>query len=70
MQTRVTNEMRGRVMSLYTLTFFGFTPFGNLALGALSQAIGMNVAILLFAVLTFGASLVVFRLTPQLRRLA
>ncbi|HQY90083.1 MAG: MFS transporter [Caldilinea sp.] len=70
LQTRVTNEMRGRVMSLYTLTFFGFTPFGNLALGALSQAIGMNVAILLFAVLTFGASLVVFRLTPQLRRLA
>jgi MFS family permease len=70
LQTRVTNEMRGRVMSLYTLTFFGFTPFGNLALGALSQAIGMSVAILLFAVLTFGASWVVFRLTPQLRRLA
>lgn len=43
-------------MSLYTLTFFGFTPFGNLALGALSQAIGINVAILLFAVLMFGAS--------------
>ncbi|MCB0146133.1 MAG: MFS transporter, partial [Caldilineaceae bacterium] len=40
LQTRVANEMRGRVMSLYTLTFFGFTPFGNLALGALAEWIG------------------------------
>ena len=29
--------MRGRVMSLYSLTFFGFAPFGNLAVGALAE---------------------------------
>jgi hypothetical protein len=62
--------MRGRVMSLYTLTFFGFTPFGNLALGALSEKIGMSLAILLFAVLTLGSAVVIFRRTPQLRELA
>lgn len=69
LQTRVANEMRGRVMSLYTLTFFGFTPFGNLALGALSEAIGMPAAITLFAALTLGAAVIIFRRTPELQRL-
>lgn len=70
LQTRVANEMRGRVMSLYTLTFFGFTPFGNLALGALSEAIGMSLAITLFAVLTLGTAAITFRQTPALRRMS
>ncbi len=70
LQTRVANDMRGRVLSLSTLTFFGFTPFGNLALGALSEKIGMSLAILLFAVLTLGSAVVIFRRTPQLRELA
>ncbi len=28
LQTRVEDEFRGRVMGLYTITFFGFAPFG------------------------------------------
>ena len=67
LQTRVSNEMRGRVMSLYTLTFFGFTPFGNLAIGALSEVIGMSIAITLAAVLTLASAVVIFRRTPELR---
>lgn len=70
LQTRVTNEMRGRVMSLYTLTFFGFTPFGNLALGALSETIGMSIAITIAAMLTLGSAAIIFRRTPELRRMA
>jgi predicted MFS family arabinose efflux permease len=70
LQTRVSNDMRGRVMSLYTLTFFGFTPFGNLALGALSEAIGMSIAITLAAMLTLGSAIIIFRRTPELRRMA
>lgn len=69
LQTRVANEMRGRVMSLYTLTFFGFTPFGNLALGALSEWIGMSVAITAAAVLTLASAVVIFWRIPDLRRL-
>ena len=69
LQTRVANEMRGRVMSLYTLTFFGFTPFGNLALGALAEWIGMSVAITLAAVLTLASAIVIFWRIPELRRL-
>lgn len=70
LQTRVSNAMRGRVMSLYTLTFFGFTPFGNLALGALSEAIGMSIAITLAAALTLISAVMIFRRIPALRQMS
>jgi len=69
LQTRVANEMRGRVMSLYTLTFLGFLPFGNLALGTLAEWIGMSVAITLAAALAFVSATVIFWRIPQLQRL-
>ena len=49
LQTRVDDRLRGRVMALYALTFFGFAPFGNLAIGALSERIGLSYAISIFA---------------------
>jgi MFS family permease len=57
-QTEVPDEFRGRVMSLYTLGFFGLAPFGALALGALANVIGNPVAIALFALV--GGTLSVF----------
>jgi len=44
LQTRVEDQLRGRVMGLYTITFFGFAPFGNLAIGILSDRIGLSYA--------------------------
>ena len=55
--------------SLYTLTFLGFLPFGNLVLGALAEWIGLNAAITLAAVLTFASAVVVFWRIPHLRHL-
>jgi MFS family permease len=69
LQTRVDDQLRGRVMALYTLTFFGFAPFGNLAVGALSQRIGISYAITLFAVIGLLLSLIVIRNTPQIKDL-
>ncbi len=69
LQTRVEDALRGRVMALYTLTFFGFTPFGNLAVGALSQRIGLSYAISLFALVSLLLSVWVIRKVPQLRHL-
>ena len=40
LQTNVDDQMRGRVMGLYTLTFFGFAPFGNLAIGHAGGTVG------------------------------
>jgi MFS family permease len=69
LQTRVEDAMRGRVMSLYTLTLFGFSPFGNLLVGALSEAIGLSPALLIMAAITLLSAVVIFWKTPQLRRL-
>lgn len=69
LQTRVDNSVRGRVMSLYTLTFLGFAPFGNLAIGAVSEVRGIPAAILLAAGATLLGTILVYLRTPQLRRL-
>jgi MFS family permease len=69
LQTRVDDNMRGRVMSLYSLTFFGFAPFGNLAVGALAEMIGLNEALTISAIISLLSAIAIFRWTPDLRRL-
>ena len=69
LQTRVDDVLRGRVMGLYTLTFFGFAPFGNLAVGALSQRIGLSLAISLFAIIGLVLSFAVLRKFRQISSL-
>lgn len=69
LQTNISNEMRGRVMSLYTLTFFGFAPFGNLAMGAVAERWGLSEAIVGSALIALVLSIVVLIKVPQLRQL-
>jgi predicted MFS family arabinose efflux permease len=40
LQKLVTDEMRGRVLSLFMLSFIGAMPIGNLIAGAASQRFG------------------------------
>jgi predicted MFS family arabinose efflux permease len=40
LQKLVTDEMRGRVMSMFILSFIGTLPFGNLMAGAASNRFG------------------------------
>ncbi len=69
LQTDVDDQMRGRVMGLYTLTFFGFAPFGNLAMGQLAEQWGMSVIIALSAACSFVLAAIVIALVPQLRKM-
>jgi MFS family permease len=39
-QTLVHEDMRGRVMSYYTMAFVGMAPFGSLLAGSLAHAFG------------------------------
>jgi MFS family permease len=39
-QTLVDENVRGRVMSYYTMAFVGMAPFGSLLAGALAHSIG------------------------------
>jgi MFS family permease len=70
LQTQLVDEMRGRVMALYTLTFFGFMPFGNLAIGWLAERWSISPAIITSALLSFVLTLLVILKTPSLRQLA
>jgi predicted MFS family arabinose efflux permease len=40
-QAIVDDDKRGRVMSLYTVSFMGVAPFGALAAGALADRMGV-----------------------------
>jgi len=45
-QTTVSQEMRGRVISFYAMAFFGMQPLGGLIIGFVSQHIGVQNTIL------------------------
>ena len=46
LQTIVDDDKRGRVMSLYTMSFFGMAPFGSLVAGTLASRIGAPATIM------------------------
>lgn len=69
LQTRVEDSFRGRVMGLYTLTFFGFAPFGNLLIGFLGEKFGLGLAMILFAVCSLILSRLVLMKTPEIQKL-
>jgi hypothetical protein len=56
-------------MGLYTLTFFGFAPFGNLAIGTLAEHWGMSVIITVSAACAFIFAAIVILLVPQVRKM-
>jgi len=64
-QTRVPDELRGRVMGIYALAFLGLTPFGSLIAGAVANATSASFAVTLGAVICMIAGLVVMRRVPS-----
>ncbi|MBI5081488.1 MAG: MFS transporter [Chloroflexi bacterium] len=67
LQARVEDSMRGRVLSLYTLTYWGLAPFGNLSVGNLAETWGLNSAIAWSAIVAFVLTMIVWLLVPKLR---
>ena len=45
-QTIVSEDKRGRVMSYYTMAFVGMIPFGSLLAGAMANAIGAPLTVI------------------------
>ncbi|MCC7209859.1 MAG: MFS transporter [Anaerolineae bacterium] len=69
-QVVVPDEFRGRVLSLYTMTFFGLSPLGNLVIGATAEAIGTSPALIVFASIGLIGSAVTLWRAPQVTRMA
>lgn len=65
-QTRVPDELRGRVMGIYSLAFIGLTPFGSLIAGALANATSAAFTVALGSVICIVAGLVtLWIMTPR-----
>lgn len=66
-QTLVSDELRGRVMGIYTLVFFGLTPVGSLLAGVIAQSIGEQITVLGSGVIMLCLALFVAIRMPYLR---
>ncbi|GAB4550196.1 MAG: MFS transporter [Anaerolineae bacterium] len=69
LQLVVPDEFRGRILSLYTITFFGLTPFGSLIMGATAQVVNTVPSIVMFALICLGGTWLIRRSAPEVRQL-
>ncbi len=51
-------DKRGRIVSLYSLSFMGITPLGSLAAGALADFIGVPLTVFVFSIICLISALV------------
>jgi MFS family permease len=68
-QTLVPDTLRGRVVSVYTLSFFGLSPLGALLAGWVAEIISEPTTILITAVISILFALFLWVRVPQLRAL-
>jgi MFS family permease len=68
-QTLSPDPLRGRVMSVYILVFFGFMPIGALLAGILASALGEHLTVALTALLTLAGAAFIAVIAPGLKRL-
>ncbi len=68
LQTLTTDEMRGRVMSYYTLAFMGTAPFGSLLAGSLAKWMGASHTILAGGIVCILGALIYRRKLPLLEK--
>lgn len=66
-QTSVTDQLRGRVMGLFTFTFFGMMPIGSLINGALAEKIGAPLTVQINALIILVAAIVLLAWVPHIR---
>lgn len=65
LQSLTTDEMRGRVMSLFSMTFMAFNPLGSAVSGTLAARIGAPVTVALGAVACVAAGAAFARLAER-----
>jgi predicted MFS family arabinose efflux permease len=61
-QTQIVDEMRGRVMGIYTLVFFGSMPIGSFLAGNVAEVVGLPAtAVISACILLVFAGVVLWR---------
>jgi MFS family permease len=69
LQINVEDRFRGRVMSVFMLTFAGMMPFGNLIAGSLAHIAGVSIAVLFGGIICTVLFTVINVAYPALRKL-
>jgi MFS family permease len=68
-QSRVPDELRGRVMAVYATMFMGVQPIGSLIAGGVAKHIGAPYTLAIFGLLVLAGSVIFFfRVVLRLRR--
>ncbi len=70
LQTSLPDQLRGRVMSIFILVFFGSQPLGSLFAGQLAEMTGEPVSVLVFSGLLLISALIVWIKLPRLRAMS
>lgn len=68
-QTSADDSLRGRVNSIYSLTFFGFMPIGSFVMGILAEEVNEAVALQIGALILLATAVIVWLKMPQFRKL-
>jgi len=66
-QMQTPDMLRGRVMGIYSFTFFGFMPLGALIAGTAAERIGEPNTVVLGAAITLAFAAIVWIFAPKLR---
>jgi MFS family permease len=66
-QAMVPDDLRGRVMSVYSMMFMGMAPLGALLGGALADSLGAPVTVSMGAVAAVGGAAIFGLRLPKLR---
>jgi predicted MFS family arabinose efflux permease len=68
-QSQVPDELRGRVMGIYTLVFFGSFPIGSLVAGNLADLISAPTTLIIFAAVLLLFAVYIFWRKPEMRNI-
>lgn len=68
-QANTPDELRGRVSSIFSLTFFGAMPIGSLLLGGIAELYNPALAVRLSASVLLVGAFVITLIAPQVRKL-
>jgi MFS family permease len=67
MQSQIPDHLRGRVMSVYTLVFFGSMPLGSLFAGEFAQKFNEPLTVILGAAVLMGMAIASWIFLPGIR---
>lgn len=68
-QSHVSDSLRGRVMSIYTISIFGMMPLGSLLYGTMAQKVGEPSTVVLGSIVLLAFTGILWVCMPRLRSL-